>query len=105
MSPRDYAQRFAAIAVALVATLAIGVTAGHATDAAGPQQGIDTSESQVGSPISAGILIRQGQGAPALAFRKRTIPWRITLQPDTAWLISPYLIERQKHGRWSKMLA
>ena len=103
MSPRKYAQRTAATAVALVATLTVGVTASSATGAAGQQQVIDTSGSQLGSPIAAEFQLLQGQ--QVLAARGAISPWHLDLQPNTAWLISPYLIERQKHGRWSKKLA
>jgi hypothetical protein len=103
MSPRKYAQRTAATAVALVATLAVGVTASQATDAAGQKKVIDASESQVGTFIAAEIGLLQGQ--QVLARRSAVSPWHLDLQPNTAWLISPYLIERQKYGRWSKKLA
>jgi hypothetical protein len=101
MSRREYAQRTAVTAVALVATLAVGVTAGQATNAAGPEQVIDTSQVQVGSHIAAEVL----QAQQVLAARGPVSPWHLDLQPNTAWLISPYLIERQRHGRWSTLRA
>lgn len=105
MSPRQHAQRCAATAAALVATLAVGGMAGQATFAADPQQAIDASGVQATSPVSTEIVSLQGQGAQGLAAREHTSPWRIKLRPNTAWLISPYLIERHNHGRWSTLNA
>jgi hypothetical protein len=55
--------------------------------------------------MSAKAMFLRGQDEQVLVSRKHITPWQIRLQPDTAWLISPYLIERSNHGRWSTLNA
>ena len=105
MSPRDYAQRTAASAVAFVATLSLGIMAGQVADAAGAEQVIDTSKVYSTTPIAAEISVLQGQADQLMASREHNTPWQTRLRRETAWLISPYLIERQTRGRWKTMRA
>lgn len=105
MSPREYAQRCAAIVVTVIATVALGVAAEHTAGEAGQHRAISPAGVHTDSTVSLHDLSLQGHDVPVLASRERNTPWQIRLQHETAWLISPYLIERQRLGRWSTLNA
>jgi hypothetical protein len=50
-------------------------------------------------------MILQGNYEQAPASQVRNTPWQIRINRDTAWLISPHLIERRSHGRRKTMYA
>lgn len=105
MSPREYTQRCAAIVVTVIATVALGVAAERTAGEAGQYQAISAAGIPADSITSIHALSLQGHDVPVLASRERNTPWQIRLQHETAWLISPYLIERHNHGRWSTLNA
>ena len=105
MSRRNHAQRYTAIAVAFVATLTLGDATGRAADEASQSRVIGSPGISADSSMSAEAMFLRGQDEQVLVSRKHITPWQIRLQPDTAWLISPYLIERSNHGRWSTLNA
>ena len=106
MSRRGSAHRQTAVAVALVATLSLVSMDGHA---AGPSSGskqyrmIEPADPAAENGPSAPALTLRGYNQMALV--ARISPWQKRINLETAWLLSPYLIERRKKSRWSTLYA
>jgi hypothetical protein len=108
MSPHGHTYRRAALAAALVAGVTLGVAADRPAEAAGKagQHPTDYPPCVRAKPShSTDAMILQGNYEQAPASQVRNTPWQIRINRDTAWLISPHLIERRSHGRRKTMYA